>query len=106
MTRIVKPRFLCDAFIVPQLRNAVYVIADNSVVTATPTITISEGKATIVSTGATKIWYTTDGSDPKDSTTKLQYSAAVTVADKYDVRAYAETTGKVTSGVAKATNMQ
>ena len=72
-------------------------------VQATPTITLSENKATVASSGATAIYYTTDGSDPRYSKDAKAYTAAVTLAAGETIRAYAVADGKYASAVAKKT---
>ena len=51
--------------------------------------------------GAT-IYYTTDGSEPKESGTKTQYTAAITVSTNQTIKAYAEKEGLLASEVAEA----
>ena len=63
-------------------------------VTATPTVAVSGGKATVTSTEGV-VYYTLDGSDPRyDSADRKVYSAAVTVAAGDIFRCCAKAEGK------------
>jgi hypothetical protein len=57
-------------------------------------------KATIAATGATTIYYTTNGSDPRYSVDAKVYTTAVTLSAGDQLRAYATQTGKFNSDVA------
>ena len=69
-----------DAFVMPSLAAGAAVACAATAVTATPTVAIAEGKATVTSTEGV-VYYTLDGSDPRYlSADRKVYSAAVTVA--------------------------
>ena len=90
-----------DAFVLGKKANGVAVAVLKGFVQATPTISVSENKATITSSGASTIYYTLDGSDPRYSVKAKAYTAAVTVAAGDVVRAYAVANGKYCSAVAE-----
>ncbi|NLB28805.1 MAG: hypothetical protein GX823_01030 [Clostridiales bacterium] len=94
-------RFYHDAFVLDSKANGIYVYSTTGAVT--PTISISDANATVTSTGSSSIRYTTDGSNPKTSATALTYSAAVALTSGQTIRAYAEKSGGVNSGIAEAT---
>lgn len=96
---VVEGRQYYDAFILGEKAGAVYAAVDTASKQAAPTITIASGSATVASEGATEIWYTTDGTDPRFSSTKKAYSAAFAVAKGDKVRAVAY--GKFTSDLAE-----
>lgn len=93
-------RMLHDAFVLGKKANGVAVAVLKGFVQATPTITMDGAKATIASTGATAIYYTTDGSDPRYSVEAKAYTAAVTLNNGDQLRAYAVANGKYSSAVA------
>lgn len=87
-----------DAFVMPsQCYGAAVACAKGSVV-ATPTVTISEGKATVSGASGATIYYTLDGSDPRyQSADAKVYSAAVTVKAGDVFRCCAKASGKFMS---------
>lgn len=87
-----------DAFVLGAKANGVYVAVKSGKKTATPTIAIANGKATITGTGT--VYYTTDGSDPRYSKFAQLYTAAVNVETGAEVSAYAVEAGKFKSSVA------
>lgn len=95
-------RMIYDAFVLGKKANGVAVAVLKGYVQAAPTIAVSGGKATITAEGATGIFYTTDGSDPRYSKTAKAYTSAVSVEAGTVVRAYAEADGKYRSAVAEA----
>lgn len=94
-------RMMHDAFVLGKKANGVAVGCLPGTVTATPTIAVAEGKATITCAGAT-IYYTTDGSDPRYSVEAKAYTAAVEVKSGDQVRAYAVKNGLFNSAVAES----
>lgn len=96
-------RMLYDAFVLGKKAAGVAVAVLKGFVQVTPTITLSDSKATVASSGATAIYYTTDGSDPRYSKDAKAYTAAVTLAAGETIRAYAVADGKYASAVAEKT---
>ena len=83
-----------DAFVMPSLSAGAAVACAASVVTATPTVEIAGGKATVTSTEGV-VYYTLDGSDPRYlSADRKVYSAAVTVTKGDIFRCCAVADGK------------
>ena len=83
-----------DAFVMPSLAAGAAVACAASVVTATPTVAIAEGKATVTSTEGV-VYYTLDGSDPRYlSADRKVYSAAVAVSKGDTFRCCAVADGK------------
>lgn len=96
-------RFLHDAFVLGTKVNGLYVNVMSANVCAAPAITVASGKVTLASTteGAT-LKYTVDGTDPKTSPQALTWSAAADIpAGTEQIRAYAQKTGLLNSGVAE-----
>lgn len=97
-------RFMHDAFVIGTKVNGLYVDVATANVQATPTIAKSSSTWTITSSGATAIKYTTDGTDPKTSSTAQTYSEALSgLASGTVIKAYATKTGALNSGVAEFT---
>jgi hypothetical protein len=91
-----------DSFVLANKADGIFVYAKSGMLTA-PTVSIASGSATITGTSGATIKYTTDGSNPKTSTTAEVYSAAVTVEAGTTVRAYQYKAGNVNSPIASAT---
>ena len=87
-----------DSFVMANKADGIYVYSVGGL--EAPAISVSAGKVTITGTGTIK--YTTDGSNPKVSSTAQTYSAAVTLTKNSKVRAYAEQAGKLNSAIASA----
>lgn len=96
-------RMLYDAFVLGKKADGVAVAVLPGYVQATPTVVLDGAKATVTSTGASAVYYTTDGSDPRYSVDAKAYTAAVTLADGETIRAYAVADGKYASAVADST---
>lgn len=98
-------RMMYDAFVLGKKANGVAAACLPNTVVKTPTITVSNGAATIATatTGAT-IYYTADGSDPRYSVEAKAYTAAVTLAAGDQIRAYAAKEGMFKSAVAEYDN--
>lgn len=93
-------RMMYDAFVLGKKANGVAVACLPGTVVKTPTITVADGKATIASTNATTIYYTTNGSDPRYSVDAKVYAGAVTLTDGDELRAYGAADGLYNSNVA------
>lgn len=92
-------RMIHDAFVLGKKAAGVAVGCLPSTVVATPTVSVSGGKATAtVASGATG-YYTTDGSDPRYSVEAKAYTGAVNVAEGDIFRIYAEKDGSWNSAV-------
>ena len=89
-----------DAFVLAQKADGIYVYGTTDKSCAAPTFSIASNAVTITSTtsGAT-IKYTTDGTNPKTSSTAQTYSAAVTITADTKFRAYASKSGLVDSAI-------
>lgn len=99
---IVQGRLLHDCFVLGAHSDGILVYA--TAAAATPTIANASSKITITSEGSTAIKYTLDGSDPKTSEKAQTYSVAfATPAAGTVIKAYAEKTGSLNSGVATFT---
>lgn len=99
---IVQGRLLHDCFVFGAHSDGILVYA--TAAAATPTIANASSKITITSEGSTAIKYTLDGSDPKTSGAAQTYSATFTTpAAGTVIKAYAEKTGSLNSGVATFT---
>lgn len=94
-------RMIHDAFVIGKKADGVSAAVLPGHVQATPTITMDGAKATVASTGATTIYYTVDGSDPRYSKDAKVYTAAVTLEAGQTIRAYAIATGKYASALAE-----
>jgi hypothetical protein len=97
---LIEFRMMYDAFVLGKKADGVLVGCLPGTVATTPTITMDGAKATIAATGATTIYYTTNGSDPRYSVDAKVYTAAVTLSAGDQLRAYAAQTGKFNSDVA------
>ena len=90
-----------DAFVLGAKANGVAALVQSSARQATPAIAISDNKATITSSGASRIMYTVDGSDPRYSASAQVYTAAVTIPAGGVVKAVAYKNGGFASDVAE-----
>lgn len=84
--------------------DGVYVYAASSAVQTAPTVALSGATATVTAAGAT-IYYTTDGTDPRYSASRLPIASGgtVTLQSVQTVKAYAFTDSKYPSGVVSKT---
>lgn len=99
---LLEGRNLYDAFVLGAMAYGVYACVLGTKKLDAPTISIAGGTATITEpTGATRTWYTVDGSDPRYSDSAEVYSVSISVAAGAKVRAYAVGTDKYPSDVAE-----
>lgn len=96
---ILQGHFYYDGFVIGRRCDGVVVVVDSGYKATTPTITVGESTTTIAASGATSIYYTTDGSDPRYSATRAKYTAAFANAEVVKAVAYA--TNKFVSDVAE-----
>ena len=104
---LVEGRVIFDAFVIPTKADGIYIATASGKVCETPTISIASNTATLASgTSSATIKYTTDGSDPRFSTTAQTYSgdSKPTLAAGEEIRAAAFATGMYNSDVASKTN--
>lgn len=84
-----------DAFVMPNMAAGAAVACAKDSVTATPTVAIAGGKATVTGADGAVVYYTLDGSDPRYQSADVKvYSAAVTVAKGDIFRCCAKAEGK------------
>lgn len=100
---LIEFRLIHDAFVIGKKADGVSAAVLPGYVQATPTITMDGAKATIASTGASAIYYTVDGSDPRYSKDAKVYTAAVTLEAGQTIRAYAASATKYASNLAEKT---
>jgi hypothetical protein len=87
-----------DAFVMPSQAAGAAVACAKGTVTATPTVAIAGGKATVTGADGAVVYYTLDGSDPRYQSADVKvYSAAVNVAAGDIFRCCAKAEGKWTS---------
>ena len=94
-------RMMYDAFVLGKKADGVAVAALPGKVVKTPTITMSGANATVASSNASSILYTTDGSDPRYSADAKTYTAAVALEKGQKLRACGIAEGLYTSAVAE-----
>ena len=88
-----------DSFVLAQKAYGIYVYGTSGIV-AKPTASLSSSKIALSSTTASStIKYTVDGSNPKTSPTAQTYSSTITVQSGVTLRAYAEKSGMISSGI-------
>lgn len=98
---VVEGRQIYDVFVLGSKADAVYSAVNSSVKLATPTITDTTKTAvTLASSGASKIYYTLDGSDPRFSKSREVYTAAFDGTGKLVKAVAMDTTGKFASDIA------
>lgn len=89
-----------DAFVMAQKADGIFVYADSAAGLAAPTFSKSSNTVTITAASGATVKYTTDGTNPKTSSTAKTYSAGVTITADTKIRAYAEQAGKTSSAIA------
>ena len=105
--QLVEGRVIFDAFVIPTKADGIYIATASGKVCETPTISIASNSATLASgTSGATIKYTTDGSDPRYSSTAKIYSgdSKPTLADGEEIKAAAIKDGMYQSAVASKTN--
>lgn len=99
---LIEFRMIYDAFVLGHKAVGVACGCLPGTVVKTPTVSMSGNKATLsCATDSAIIFYTTDGSDPRYSVDKKQYTAAVTLAAGDELRCYAQKDGMFWSDVAE-----
>ena len=97
-------RVMFDSFVLDKKAYAIGVHATAG--STTPTMSVSGGTMTLTAGEGETIKYTTDGSNPKTSSTAKTYSASAKptgIAAGTEVKAYASKTGALDSGIMTAT---
>ena len=105
--QLVEGRVIFDAFVIPTKADGIYIATASGKVCETPTISIASNSATLASgTSGATIKYTTDGSDPRYSSTAQIYSgdSKPTLASEEEIKAAAIKDGMYQSAVASKTN--
>lgn len=74
---LLEGRFLYDAFVIGAICDGVVVVVAKDKKCADPTVTKGTTTAIATTTSDAEVYYTTDGSDPRWSTTRTKYSAAI-----------------------------
>ena len=87
-----------DSFVLANKADGIYIYAQNGV-SAIPAGSYTGGKVTLVATGATTVYYTVDGTNPKQSATKATYSTSFTCTSGLTVLAYSVHSGDLDSPV-------
>lgn len=104
---LVEGRYYNGAFVIGTFADGVYAAVKTGTRTANAAISITSNQATITSaTSGAVIYYTTDGSNPRYSSSKIVYGgAAVTIAAGATVRAFAVKDGMYPSDVTATINL-
>lgn len=92
-----------DSFVLAQKAMGIMVFATTGSAAVTPTIAVASGTATLTSSGATKIYYTIDGSNPKVSSSVMEYDSSnkpASLPAGTVIRSFAAKTGVLDSGIA------
>ena len=98
---LIEGRQLYDTFVLGSKADAVYSAVATAAKLATPTITDTTVSAvTLESSGASKIYYTLDGSDPRFSMSRDVYTGAFDATSKTVKAVAMDTEGKFSSDVA------
>ena len=102
---LMEGRVYYDAFVIGGKADGVWALCEAGKKQAAPTVTVSSGKATIASTGASAIYYTVGGGDPRYDKDAKAYSQAIDVTAGQVVRAvaYGGTSTPFTSDVTEYT---
>ncbi len=108
---LIEGRQTYDLFVLASKADAVYSEVKAGLKLATPGLELSSGSASITCPGASEIWFTVDGSDPRFSmqwnpetmSGRRQYTSATPVPRVGVLKAVAFADGKFTSDVAEKT---
>ena len=104
---LMRGRLYFDAFVLGAKCGGVQSLVLASAKQATPTITYASSAISIASNGASEIYYTVDGTDPRYSSSAEKYASAVSTAGfedgDYTVKAVAYKSGGFASDVAEST---
>ena len=99
---LLEGRNIYDCFVKQAKCDGIYVsLASTANKQADVTFNLSGTSLTLTSSGATTIYYTDDGSDPRYSANVKTYSSAITYATGDVIKAYAVKTGYFDSGMTK-----
>jgi len=75
---LLEGRFLYDAFVIGAICDGVVVVVAKDKKCADPTITKGTNTTITTTTSNAEVWYTTDGTDPRWSSTRVKYSTGIT----------------------------
>lgn len=90
-----------DSFVLANKAEGIYIYADGTGVGPIPAISFTGSTVTILATGNTALYYTLDGSNPKQNASKSTYSTAFSCTTAGTVvRAYATKSGSMDSPIA------
>ena len=87
-----------DSFVLANKADGIYIYAENGV-SAVPAGSYQTGKVTLVATSSGAIYYTVDGTNPKESASKATYSTSFSASAGTVVLAYSATSGSLDSPV-------
>lgn len=96
---LVEYRMLMDAFVLGSKAQGVAAACKKGTVVAAPTFSGTSSITIATETTGATIYYTLDGSDPRYSANKKTYTAAVTLAPRDVLKAYADKDGMFSSAV-------
>lgn len=96
---IIQGHFYYDGFVIGRRCDGVVVLADKGFKATAPTITKGGSTTTVAGGSGATVYYTTDGSDPRYSATRVKYTAAFANAEVVKAVAYED--GKYVSDVAE-----
>ena len=97
-------RFYHDCFVLDAKVNGIYVFGSSANMLDMPTFT-GTSSVTVACTGATTIKYTTDGSNPKTSSTASTYASAVSLSVGQTLKAFGSATNYVNSPIQEFTRL-
>lgn len=98
-------RLIHDAFVLDAKADAIVVLCTAATQTVKPMVTITSHSASVTPGSGVTAYYTLDGSDPRCSGTRAQYSSAVTTVSGQTIRVAGYKAGQVIEwGKAEATD--